>query len=76
MKTLTLLMMADSRRLVTADGGLALPLFGSLPAVTVVAASAVMDGVVNPFADLDLRVRVYFFMDILSWIECRIAKAW
>jgi hypothetical protein len=69
-------MMANSRSLVTADGGLALPLFGSLPAVTVVSATAKVGGAVESRVDLDLRVRVSFVMDILSWIECRIAKAW
>jgi hypothetical protein len=46
-----------------------------LPPVTDVAASALIDGVVKSSVDLVLSVRVSFVMDILSWIECRIAKA-
>ena len=66
--------MADSRSLVIAEGDL--PLLGSLPAVTVVAEAAVMGGVVNPLADLALRVRVSLVIDILSLNECRIATTW
>jgi hypothetical protein len=38
-------------------------------------ASALIDGVVKSSEDLVLSVRVSLVMDILSWIECRIAIA-
>ena len=61
--------------LITALGDLALPLLGFLPPATDVVASALIDGVVKSSEDLVLSVRVSFVMDILSLIDCRIAKA-